>query len=98
MVKRFNGLENKMLVSPDKATTITRAICVLHNVSLTREANIAEIQNEIENNQEHTEIRNSIKITLLIIIDLLWQLLMYEINLWTTSIQNMAQFIGKTNS
>lgn len=38
--------------------TINWAICV-HNV--TRKAYIAEIQNKIENNQYHTEIRNTIK-------------------------------------
>lgn len=47
MVKRFNVLENKMLVGPEKPTKITRAICVLHNLIMTREVNLTEIHNEI---------------------------------------------------
>lgn len=48
MVKRFNVLENNMLVGPEKATKITRAICVLQSLTMTREVNLAEIHNEIE--------------------------------------------------
>lgn len=32
LTKRFNVFENKMLVHPDKATVITQAACVLHNI------------------------------------------------------------------
>ena len=39
MVKRFNVLENKILIRPEKATKITQAICALHNLIVTREAN-----------------------------------------------------------
>lgn len=45
MVKRFNVLENMMLVGPEKATKITQAICVLHNLIITREVNLTEIHN-----------------------------------------------------
>lgn len=62
MVKRFNVLENKMLVGPEKATKITRAICVLHNLIMTREVNLTEIHNEIENHHNQIEIRNEANI------------------------------------
>jgi len=58
MVKRFNLLKNKMLVGPEKATKITRAICVLHNLIMTKEVNLTEIHNEIENHHNQIEIRN----------------------------------------
>lgn len=32
LTKRFNIFENKMLVNPEKATIITQAACVLHNL------------------------------------------------------------------
>lgn len=62
MVKRFNVLENKMLVGPEKATKITRAICVLHDLIMTREVNLTEIHNEIENHHNQIEIRNEANI------------------------------------
>jgi len=62
MVKRFNVLENNMLVSPEKATKMTQAICVLHNLIMTREVNLAQVHNEIENNHYQLEIRNEANI------------------------------------
>jgi len=49
VVKRFSVLENKMLVRPEKAIKITQAICVLNNLIMTREANIAEVHSQFEN-------------------------------------------------
>lgn len=39
-------------------TKIAQAICVLHNLIMTREINVKELHNEIENNYDQLEIRN----------------------------------------
>ncbi|VVC27043.1 Hypothetical protein CINCED_3A000890 [Cinara cedri] len=38
-----------MLVHPDKATIITQAACVLHNIIMDKESTLADIHNEIKN-------------------------------------------------
>jgi len=55
MVKKFKVLENKIVVGPEKATQIVKAICVLHNLILTREQHSIEIQ-EFINSQESNEL------------------------------------------
>jgi hypothetical protein len=55
MVKKFKVLENKIVVGPEKATQIVKAICVLHNLILTREQHSIEIQ-EFINSQEPNEL------------------------------------------
>lgn len=37
-----------MLVHPEKATIITQAACVLHNIIMTKESILTNIHNEIE--------------------------------------------------
>jgi hypothetical protein len=53
LTKRFNVFENKMLVHPDKATVITQAACVLHNIIMDKESNLTDIHNEIETTTLH---------------------------------------------
>jgi len=48
LTKRFNVFENKMLVNPEKATIITQAACVLHNLIMDKEHNLTDIHNEME--------------------------------------------------
>lgn len=48
LTKRFNVFENKMLVNPEKATIITQAACVLHNLIMDKEQNLTDIHNEME--------------------------------------------------
>lgn len=48
LTKRFNVFENKMLVNPEKATIITQAACVLHNLIMDKEHNLNDIHNEME--------------------------------------------------
>lgn len=48
-------LENKIVVGPEKATQIVKAICVLHNLILTRNQHSIEIQ-EFINSQEPNEL------------------------------------------
>jgi len=48
LVKRFNVLENKMLVFPEKATIITKACCILHNIIMDKEGAPSEIQDELQ--------------------------------------------------
>lgn len=55
MVKKFKVLENKIVVGPEKATQIVKAICVLHNLIMTREQHCIDIQ-EFINSQEQNEI------------------------------------------
>jgi len=50
LTKRFNVFENKMLVNPEKATIITQAACVLHNLIMDKEHNLTDIHNEMETN------------------------------------------------
>jgi hypothetical protein len=47
-VKRFNVLENKMLIFPEKATIITKACCILHNIIMDKEGAPSEIQGELQ--------------------------------------------------
>lgn len=55
MVKKFKVLENKIVVGPEKATQIVKAICVLHNLIMTREQHCIDIQ-EFINSQEQNDI------------------------------------------
>lgn len=55
MIKKFKVLENKIVVGPEKATQIVKAICVLHNLIMTREQHCIDIQ-EFINSQEQNEI------------------------------------------
>lgn len=55
MVKKFKVLENKIVVGPEKATQIVKAICVLHNLLMTREQHCIDIQ-EFINSQEQNDI------------------------------------------
>lgn len=48
LVKRFNVLENKMLVFPEKASIIVKACCLLHNIIMDREGVLSEIQDELQ--------------------------------------------------
>lgn len=48
LTKRFNVFENKMLVHPEKATLITQAAYVLHNIIMDKESTLTDIHNEIE--------------------------------------------------
>jgi len=43
-----NVFENKMLVNPEKATIITQAACVLHNLIMDKEHKLTDIHNEME--------------------------------------------------
>lgn len=51
MVKKFKMLKNKIVVGPEKATQIVKAICVLHNLIMTRGQHSIDIQ-EFINSQE----------------------------------------------
>lgn len=55
MVKKFKVLENKIVVGPEKATQIVKAIYVLHNLIMMREQHCIDIQ-EFINSQEQNEI------------------------------------------
>lgn len=48
LVKRFNILENKMLVFPEKASIITKACCILHNIITDKEGVPSEIQDKLQ--------------------------------------------------
>jgi hypothetical protein len=60
LVKRFNVLENKMLVFPEKATIITKAYCILHNLIMDKEGVPTEIQDELQLQTIQTVTQNQL--------------------------------------
>jgi hypothetical protein len=47
-VKRFKVIENKILVFPEKATTIVKTCCFLYNMIIDREGVLSEIHDELQ--------------------------------------------------
>ena len=47
LTKKFRVLENVMLVGPEKATTITLACCILHNIVREKEGTLQDIHEEL---------------------------------------------------
>lgn len=55
LAKKFRIFESAMLVGPDKATIITQACCLLHNMVREREGNSADIHQELLTQEEEVE-------------------------------------------
>lgn len=55
LTKKFRVLENSMLLGPEKATSITLACCILHNLIREKEGKISDIHEELLQLQETTE-------------------------------------------
>ncbi|XP_026819313.1 uncharacterized protein LOC113557976 [Rhopalosiphum maidis] len=60
LVKRFNVLENKMLVFPEKATIITKACYILHNIIMDKEGASSEIHDELQLQTTQTVAKSQI--------------------------------------
>lgn len=55
LTKKFRVLENVMLVSPEKATTITLACCILHNIVREKEGTLQDIHEELLQHEDEND-------------------------------------------